>query len=466
MKRTVFYSWQSDLPNKTNRGVIGTALHDAAEEIAADDTIAVEPVVDRDTQGLPGAPDIAGAIFDKIAAADLFVADVSIVTRPSNRSRRGRPAPNPNVLVELGYALRALGHDRIILVFNRAFGKVEELPFDLKMRRTLTYDMAEEVEERAPERARLTKALETALRIGLSSLPVPPPQTPRSTVDVVQEMIASPANEMRLDAFISPKVRALLEAIGPSAMPVQGVAANKEQFIARVAQYDVACRDLEETLAVLARWGDTPQVIERVFARLTEAITPQGGTTLWLNLRWYPCLRLMYAAGIAALSGRQYDNLGACLSTRVDAKSGREGRVPIVLPVVDELAHIHDAFKWLPDHERHYVPRSEHLYATLQRSLEDTLYLGSSYEDRFDEFEILLALMYAVHDGRGGGWAPPGRFGWKQRRGGDPYGQTVKDIQQQGDAWPPIKAGLFASSKDLLTIAETYQSRLAEFGWY
>lgn len=291
MKRKVFYSWQSDLPNKTNRGFIETALKDAAEEIAADDTLAIEPVVDRDTQGVPGAPDIAGAIFDKIAAADLFVADVSIVTRPPKRSPRGRPAPNPNVLVELGYALRALGPDRIILVFNKAFGNVEELPFDLKMRRTATYDMAEEVQERAPERARLKKVLESALRIGLSSLPVPPAPTSRSTVDIVQELIASPASEMRLDAFISPKVRALLEATGPSALPLQGVGASKEQFIPRIAQYDEACRDLERSLSVLARWGDKPQVIERVFARLAEANAPQAGNTLWLNLRWYPCLR-------------------------------------------------------------------------------------------------------------------------------------------------------------------------------
>lgn len=111
------------------------------------------------------------------------------------------------------------------------------------------------------------------------------------------------------------------------------------------------------------------------------------------------------------------------------------------------------------------MPRSEHLFATLQRPLEDALYLGSSYEELFDEFEILLALLYAMHDGRSGDWAPAGRFGWKHRRGGDPYGHMVKDIQQQGDAWPPIRAGLFASSKDLLSTAETYQSRLARFGW-
>lgn len=51
------------------------------------------------------------------------MADVSITGRGEKR-----PTPNPNVLIELGYAFKALGHERVILVFNRAFGKIEELP--------------------------------------------------------------------------------------------------------------------------------------------------------------------------------------------------------------------------------------------------------------------------------------------------------------------------------------------------
>jgi len=57
--RVVFYSWQSDLPNATNRSFIQEALETVAKAIKADDTVDVEPVIDRDTQGVAGAPDIA-----------------------------------------------------------------------------------------------------------------------------------------------------------------------------------------------------------------------------------------------------------------------------------------------------------------------------------------------------------------------------------------------------------------------
>lgn len=124
---TVFYSWQSDLLNSTNRGFIQDALERAAKAICEDDSIKVEPVVDRDTAGVAGSPDIAATILDKIDACQVLVCDVSIINNPEN----ARPTPNPNVLVELGYALGVLGWERILMVMNTAFGEPELLPFDL-----------------------------------------------------------------------------------------------------------------------------------------------------------------------------------------------------------------------------------------------------------------------------------------------------------------------------------------------
>lgn len=160
MKRVVFYSWQSDLPNATNRGFIQQALESAAQKIATDASIAVEPVIDRDTQGISGSPDISATIFAKIATSDVFVADVSIAVRPPT----GRVTPNPNVLIELGYALRARGHEKVLLVFNEAYGKLDELPFDLKMRRILTYNEPASNADRATGRKALAAVLEAALR--------------------------------------------------------------------------------------------------------------------------------------------------------------------------------------------------------------------------------------------------------------------------------------------------------------
>jgi hypothetical protein len=140
----IFYSWQSDLPNRTNRGLIEEALRRALDQIQRDGEIEVVPVLDRDTQGAAGAPDIARTIFEKIDQAEVFVADATIINRKAIDEYGMRATPNPNVLVELGYAAHSLGWDRIIVVVNTAHGAIEELPFDFRARRVVTYRFADE----------------------------------------------------------------------------------------------------------------------------------------------------------------------------------------------------------------------------------------------------------------------------------------------------------------------------------
>lgn len=162
MKRKIFYSWQSDLPNKTNRGFIDSALRRAITAIGRDETAALEPVIDRDTQGIAGSPDIASSIFAKIASADIFVADVSIVNKD------GRPSPNPNVLFELGFAVAELGWENVILVMNAAFGDPASLPFDLRGRRVIIYTVLPD-DDKAETRGLLQGRLEAEIRAELGN---------------------------------------------------------------------------------------------------------------------------------------------------------------------------------------------------------------------------------------------------------------------------------------------------------
>lgn len=166
MNCTIFYSWQSDLPNATNRGFIEKALENATKALRNDDSLKVEPVIDRDTQNVPGSPDIANTIFTKIEQAEVFVCDISII----NQNAPSRLTPNPNVLIELGYAMKVLGWQKIIMVINTAFGSPEVLPFDLRMRRVLPYNMPQESQDRATERKKLEAMFTAALRTILEGL--------------------------------------------------------------------------------------------------------------------------------------------------------------------------------------------------------------------------------------------------------------------------------------------------------
>lgn len=251
MNYKVFYSWQSDHPNATNRGFIETALESAAKAIRDDNSIEVEPVIDRDTAGVPGAPDISSTIFAKIEQAQVFVCDVSLI----NTETQSRPTPNPNVLLELGYALKALGTERIIMVMNTAFGAPELLPFDLRMKRVITYTMQEVVEERASERKILKSKLEQHLRIIISHLDTPIPGEIIQPLSRAQQAIAAIENGQPNQAYLTRRfmewIESELVALNPS-MPQEGE--WDDLFVQRLEQTtDLAIEfaRLSEVIAVM-----------------------------------------------------------------------------------------------------------------------------------------------------------------------------------------------------------------------
>ncbi len=167
---TVFYSWQSDASDKTGRNLIRDALEEAVSRLAADATLELRPEIDQDTAGVPGSPNIVLEILRKIDACGVFVADTTLTYE--RRSVDGRRSPNPNVLLELGYALKRLGWERVLQVINTAQGQPDELPFDLRGHRAVTYN--------APDGSRpsdalpgLTSDLEDHLRLILSRAGLP-----------------------------------------------------------------------------------------------------------------------------------------------------------------------------------------------------------------------------------------------------------------------------------------------------
>jgi hypothetical protein len=135
----IFYSWQSDkhIPPALNRTFIQNSLEKAAATVKRNSEYSIDPMIDRDTLGTPGAPNIVDEILRKISQSDVFVCDVTIV----NTKSKFRLSPNPNVMLELGYALRSLGWDRIVMVINEHFGRANQLPFDLPWRRAITYSL-------------------------------------------------------------------------------------------------------------------------------------------------------------------------------------------------------------------------------------------------------------------------------------------------------------------------------------
>ena len=105
----------------------------------------------QNTKGVSGTPDIANTILDKIRKCSAFLADLTFVGKDTVRPDDDTKFfPNPNVLLELGFAIPYLEWTRIICVMNTYYGETKDLPFDLRHRRwPISYHLPPDADEQA-----------------------------------------------------------------------------------------------------------------------------------------------------------------------------------------------------------------------------------------------------------------------------------------------------------------------------
>lgn len=310
--QTVFYAWQSDTARKLNHYFIEDALKGAVERIRKDKSLEVEPVMDRDTAGVAGAPDIGKTIFGKIAKAWVFVADVTIV----NDEKYPRRTPNPNVLVELGYALSALSYDRILLVMNTAYGGPELLPFDVRMKRTVQYHIAEGDADRNKKRKELEDALEFRLREIFDSVGVgvSAPSPIEIAIKAVEDGKPNSLAKVRtaLDSIIANLLE--IEKKQPKDSVSDDVLVESlGQTVSNVADFGRLCNalagmDLEPPVHEVYKWMRV--LMEQIFRDYFRNDHRMVGHNYW----WFLGHEMFLMFVSALLENRRYSTLANCLA--------------------------------------------------------------------------------------------------------------------------------------------------------
>jgi hypothetical protein len=322
----------------------------------------------------------------------------------------------------------------------------------------------------------LDLTVDNDIMIQVPAIPSPPDDSliKRSLSDQVKEYVADPRFRIRLDDLVAHEIRSALHETRAELFPNHTKTVTPADFATRLRGYERALNRLVLTTILLSRWGaaESQPMLQRVAARIADTNGPESGLTVWLGLRWYPLTLLLYSGGIAALSAHNYTNLATLLTTRVGRRvTGGESHEAIVEAARGMLdVKRTNIFKSLPGHEQHYTPESEYLFKVVQPELEDLLFLGSSYEDLFDRYEILQALVFAdlTQESAGRVWGPIGRFGWKHRgRSLSPYSELLAEADREGAKWPPLRAGLFKGSAERFQkIAVDYKESLDRLPWY
>lgn len=174
---SIFYSWQSDLSRETNQAAIRQAIRDACTQVENEiEDIRID--IDEATRGTTGSPNIPQTIFDKISTNDIFICDLTTINK--NAPGAFKRTPNPNVLIELGFAVATLGWNRIIMVFNTVHGTFPtDMPFDIDRHRAISFTINDKKDGNGKNQ--LSKVLKVAIQDIIEKSPIKPDEKRKET---------------------------------------------------------------------------------------------------------------------------------------------------------------------------------------------------------------------------------------------------------------------------------------------
>lgn len=300
-----------------------------------------------------------------------------------------------------------------------------------------------------------------------------PPVVERNTsdkeeiIDKVKEYLSEDRYHIKLDDIVNQQLRQMLTYLGEN-FSIEGII-SQDEVLEKLKKYEDASENLQTIMAAIAYWGDERKevIVRKVISRLSEANETRSGSVVLLNLRWYPLILMLYSTGISAIATENYGMLATLLTTKV--RNERRGRTQEIIKVFPHNREFEEIFKAIPDHDRMYVPRSEYLFKEIQPVLDDLFFMGKSYEETFDKFEVFYALVYAdiYYDGEDRVWGPPGRFAWKHSAYQDSVlNDLITEAEQKQNEWLPLKAGLFGGSYERFKlISSKYVSLIEKLHW-
>lgn len=412
----IFYSWQDDIARKDNRNFIEDALKKAIKNINKDDALVDELIIDRDTKGVAGAPLIAETILGKIDIASVFVADVSIIGKADS----GKPITNPNVMAEFGYALKTLAEEALVLVINESYGRVEDLPFDLRHRRIMRYCLppsnGKDDEASTAERREVAKALqgdlEKALRTWIATRIRP---TSKAPIEEFDEYLLDAGSFRRAVRVLGGEVDRFLKELDAISQSKISQDESPEGVFTLMNAYEKAASDLLP-IFIRACHEDDGGLTQPLVRSLTTISHPPAISHSLGEPQLYPALLMLYAGGISALAGNRLSTLVALLRqvkirTKHDSKGASASRHLTPHRVFDERVA-----KYLPPVKANYTPISTYFFSILREPLRLVIKVDAEYAELFYLFEYLFALASAQAHKEvwGVAVAPTGSYVWEK----------------------------------------------------
>ncbi len=295
---------------------------------------------------------------------------------------------------------------------------------------------------------------QVAEKVGaLEEISKPHPLSVKAAVISLKKYIAEDRYKIKLYDLVHYETEQLYQKIDSSFS--SHTPDNDEELLKRMKHYESITEILLSIFINGCYWGERQhsEIWLKTLERIGNPPGNWGGVSVWLHLRMYPALILLYGGGITCLARERYETLSLLLTKPKVAFEHESYKNPPVCSLHPIQILDGNYAKKLPGLERDYTPLNNYLFNLLREPLKEFLPNDKIYETNFDKFEYLLALTYVDLCKYPGGyvWGPIGRFIWKNRisnQSENMLNVIEREVEAAGSSWPLLKFGLFGGSLD------------------
>lgn len=228
-----------------------------------------------------------------------------------------------------------------------------------------------------------------------------------------------------------------------------------ESFQSRLRQFESLSERLIAMGAAVGYYdtGENTHLLRRSIERLASPLASQNGRSMWIGLRNYPALLILYSTGLAALSADHFQTLTTVMS-KPEVDLYRRGERVAALYCLHHYRVFDNSQKMLPipKADTLITPVSDYLFIRMREVVKSYLPDDERYEEIFDRFEFLQALVYM--DRTGFNNISRGRFWWKYCDWGgadwddSKLARYMRGELEKGEQSPLVAGGLFTGAAD------------------
>jgi hypothetical protein len=290
--------------------------------------------------------------------------------------------------------------------------------------------------------------------LSISDYEHPHPLSSKVAVATLKRYLEDGKN-IRLHDLVMDEADKVHESISQEVLPTINInSTSPEDLLRRIQRYDSIVEVLQAMLITGGYWGNVEMgdLITKSLERLSDSLSNHPLIVYpGFNPELYPALVLLYSVGLASLAKGNYETLASGLIKPQD-RFQAQGSRPLVFALNPANVMNVPAGRRLPKREKQFFPLNEYIFETLAGPLKEFLPDKNQFDETFDRFELLLALVFtdeSLQRSEHSSWIPVGRFAWKYSHGGSQITQFVnQDIEKAGNNWLPLKTGFFGGSVD------------------